>query len=330
MSDLSFLRPAGQAGFVDSGITKAADLVNRCEAAPIDGPIILGAPLSKPSISHSGASFAPEAIRKMLSSFTTYAVEDDIDLKGIKLHDCGDILMHVTDIRESQQRIETTVAALFNQNPGIMPILFGGDHSVSCPSIKGFAKAKGNVGVIQFDAHHDLRNLEDGGPSNGTPFRGLLESGVLTGENLIQIGIRNFSNSKHYSRYGMEEGVTVYTMKDIRNRALEDIIKESLNRLEDRVDAVYVSVDMDVLDQSQAPGCPALGPGGMDSRTLLEGVRRLAEDPLVQGMDIVEIDPTQDFRNMTSRIAAHVVLNFLTGKLAAGQLGVQDSQKAGT
>jgi formiminoglutamase len=173
------------------------------------------------------------------------------------------------------------------------------------------------VGVIQFDAHHDLRNTADGGRSNGTPFRSLIEQGVIDGENLIQIGIRNFSNSKPYSEYGLDNGVTIYTMRDVREHGIEKIIETSLSSLREKVDAIYVSVDMDVLDQAFAPGCPAIGPGGMDSMTLLDAISLLANEQKVQGMDIVEIDPTIDFRDMTSRIAAHIILTFLTNKQKA-------------
>ncbi|MGR5907621.1 arginase family protein [Bacillus paranthracis] len=69
---------------------------------------------------------------------------------------------------------------------------------VSFPSITGFANSKGKVGIIQFDAHHDLRNLEDGGPSNGTPFRSLLKMVLLQENNSFEIGIRNFSNARAY------------------------------------------------------------------------------------------------------------------------------------
>lgn len=69
----------------------------------------------------------------------------------------------------------------------MVPIVLGGDHSISFPSISGFASSKGKVGIIQFDAHHDLRNLEDGGPSNGTPFRSLLENDVITGSSLFKL-----------------------------------------------------------------------------------------------------------------------------------------------
>lgn len=314
MTELPHLYPAGKAVFKDSEVTKAHELIVPWNGEKVDGFGILGAPLSKPSISHSGAAEAPGTIRKALSSYTTYAIGDEVDLKDIRLTDFGDVRMHVTDLIESQQRIEDTFREVFAAHPNMTPIIFGGDHSTSCPSIKAFAETRGTVGVIQFDAHHDLRNLEDGGPSNGTPFRGLIEAGTLKGEHLVQIGIRDFSNSREYHDYGKKHGVTIYTMEDVRERTIIDILKESVAYLKDKVDVLYVSVDMDVLDQAFAPGCPAIGPGGMDSRTLLEAIEFLGGQPFVRGMDIVEIDPTIDFRNMTSRVAAHVVLNFLKGK----------------
>lgn len=309
-----YLKQAGSAVFVDRYITKAHQLLHPWQGDVIKGFGLIGAPLSKSSISHSGASFAPQTIRKALSAFSTYAVEGDIDLKQVVVHDLGDIETFVTDIVASQRRIEETMLEILHQNPALIPITLGGDHSVSAPVIKAFAQVKGKVGVIQFDAHHDLRNLEDGGPTNGTPFRSLLEAGAIQGEHLIQIGIRNFSNSKEYLHYAMENHVTVYTMKDVRERNICSIIKEALNKLKQEVDAIYVSVDMDVLDQAYAPGCPAIGPGGMDSQTLFDAVFYLGKESMVQGFDIVEIDPTIDIRDMTSRVAAHVILNFLKGK----------------
>ncbi|NDI34945.1 formimidoylglutamase [Chengkuizengella sediminis] len=309
-----YLKKTGSAKFIDRDIKKAADLLENWDGKQIKGAALIGAPLSKPSISHSGASFTPNVIRNLLQSYTTYAIDENIDLNN-PIVDCGDIYMHVTDLIQSQNRINKTMEELCTANPQMIPILLGGDHSVSYPSIEGFAKVKGKVGIIQFDAHHDLRNLDDGGPSNGTPFRSLIESGVIKGEQLIQIGIRNFSNSQVYRDYAKEQGVTVYTMRDVLNQSIQTIINDSIKQLKNKVDVIYISVDIDVLDQTFAPGCPAIGPGGMDSHTLLEAIRLLGEEELVQGMDIVEIDPTLDFRDMTSRVAVHVILSFLLSKI---------------
>ena len=304
------------AAFSDREVTRWNDILKDWDGAEaLIGPVILGVPLSKSSISHSGASFAPHAIRRMLGLYTTYHIEDEQDAADSVLLDCGDIEMHVTNILENHKRIEHAVSLLTERYEKAIPIILGGDHSISFPSISGFAKGRGRVGVIQFDAHHDLRNIEDGGPSNGTPFRNLLEHGVVEGENIIQIGIRNFSNAKAYHAYALAKGVTVYTMKQVRNRAVTDIVQESIEKLRTRVDSIYVSIDMDVLDQACAPGCPAIGPGGLHSRELLEAAALLGKEPLVGAVDIVEIDPTIDFRDMTSRIAAHIVMSFVLERL---------------
>jgi formiminoglutamase len=318
MHPFRFLKEAGKAVFQDRYVKKASEMLQKWDGK-LGGRVgIIGAPLSKSSISHSGAAFAPSTIRSMLSSYSTYSIEEHIDLGDIQITDFGDIVMHPTDIVKSQNRIKETIEQLVAANRETFWIVLGGDHSISYPAISGFQKHWGKVGIIQFDAHHDLRNLEDGGPTNGTPFRNLIESDTINGRHLIQIGIRDFANSKAYTDYGKQQGVTIYTMKDVRSREMKDIIAESIQQLEKEVDAVYVSVDMDVLDQAFAPGCPAIGPGGIDSQSLFEAITFLGEKEIVKALDIVEIDPMMDFRDMTSRTAAWVILQFLKGKKKGG------------
>ncbi|MGD6794403.1 formimidoylglutamase [Metabacillus indicus] len=309
MSGLPYL--SHEAGFTDRGITKAGKLLGNWKEGDASGIGLIGVPLSKPSISHSGASFAPQTIRKMMNSFTTYSIQDDMDIQPIT--DFGDITMHVTDLSDSIRRIEETAAGILNRHTDILPIFLGGDHSVTAPLFKSFKEARGKAGIIQFDAHHDLRNLEDGGPSNGTPFRQLIEKGVLEGQHLHQIGIRNFSNGKAYTDYGKQHGVHIYTMQDVYETGILPILETTVHELLKETDQIYVTLDMDVMDQAFAPGCPAIGPGGMDARMLIEAMRFLGETPQVKALDIVEIDPAVDFRDMTSRLAAHAILTFLSG-----------------
>lgn len=314
MSSAPYLKKSGEAVFQDAFHTRASSLVAPWDGSPVQGVGLIGAPLSKSSISLSGAALAPAAMRRALSYFSAWAVEEGIDLKRARLTDFGDILMHATDIVESQRRIGETVGSVLADNPEVMPIVLGGDHSVSAGAIAAFAKAKGRVAVVQFDAHHDVRNLEDGGPTNGTPFRTLIETGVLRDGCLLQVGIRNYANSPVYTDYVKAHGGTILTMRAVRAGNAATRIAEWVESIRSHVDAVYVSLDMDVLDQAFAPGCPAIGPGGMDSATLLECISTLAAMPAVKGLDIVEIDPTLDIRDMTSRVAAHVILNFLREK----------------
>ncbi|MFC0272692.1 formimidoylglutamase [Metabacillus herbersteinensis] len=311
MENLPYL--THEAKFKDSGIHRASELLKRWGNETVEGLGLIGVPLSKPSISHSGASFAPETIRKMMNAFTTYSIQQDTDLIASSITDFGDILMHVTNLEESHRRIESSIETILQSSPSMKPIFLGGDHSITAPIVKAFQRVHGKVGIIQFDAHHDLCNLEDGGPSNGTPFRQLIEHGAIQGKHLYQIGIRDFSNGKVYSDYAKENGVTVYPMSDVYQRGITAILKDIIAKLQKEVEIIYVSLDMDVMDQAYAPGCPAIGPGGMDSQMIIEAISLLSKEPSVCGMDIVEIDPTLDFRDMTSRLAAYSVLTFLMG-----------------
>lgn len=309
---LRHVKPAGEAIFKDRHTTKAKELLTLWQKGMNHDFSVVGVPLSKPSISHSGASQAPGAIRSALQSYTTYSAEAGIELTD-PIIDFGDIYMDPTDIKGNQQRIYEGLSDVYSTNAANHWMILGGDHSISYSSIKAYAKNR-TVGVIQFDAHHDLRNTEDGGPTNGTPFRRLLDDSIINGKNLVQIGIRDFTNAKAYQDYADANGVTVYTMNDVHQYGMKVILEKELKRLAGKVDEIYMSVDIDVLDQAFAPGCPAIGPGGMDSKTLLEGVLFASENKKVNTMDIVEIDPTIDFRNMTSRVAAYVMLSFMKGK----------------
>ncbi len=313
MSTFQHIKPAGKAQFKDRYTTKAAELLTPWEEGKKGDIAIIGAPLSKPSISHSGASFAPDAIRRCLNSFTTYNIERGTDLQdnSKSIIDFGDITMHPTSIEESHQRIYESTKAATEVNAAPFTIILGGDHSITTSTVKAIKETKGKVGIIQFDAHHDLRNTEDGGPTNGTPFRRLIEEGHIKGEHLIQIGIRNYANAKAYHDYAIEHSVTVYTMKDVRQQPITKLIQESLAQLETKVDTIYLSVDMDVLDQAYAPGCPAIGPGGIHPDTLTDAIQTALQHTKVTTMDIVEIDPTLDTRDITSRIAALLILETL-------------------
>lgn len=310
MQTIPFLRKSGEAPFTDRGIKKAGQLLRPWSGEDVSGVAIAGAPLSKTSISHSGAHLTPQTIRTMMQSFSTYSIEEETDMWDHNITDFGDIGMHVTDLFESQARIYSVLRDIQEQHKDAFVITLGGDHSVSAGAIKAFQETRGRVGIIQFDAHFDLRNTEDGGPSNGTPFRQLIEQGVIDGSQLVQLGIRDFSNGKLYHDYAKEQGVTVYTMGDIKREGLLRLLQKSVDQLKQTTENIYISLDMDVLDQAYAPGCPAIGPGGLDSDSLIEGIQWLAGQQSVKGMDIVEIDPTLDFRDMTSRLAAYLIMQF--------------------
>ncbi|UHA75744.1 formimidoylglutamase [Paenibacillus sp. 481] len=275
---------------------------------------VIGVPLSKPSISHSGASTTPAAVRAAFRSFTTYSMEYEVDLQTMPVRDLGDIQMHVTDLAECHRRIEAGLYGLLQAQPQLVPIIFGGDHSTTFPSVKAFAQSRPGqkIGIIHFDAHHDVRNFEDGGVTNGTPFRSLLESGLIEGRHIVQIGIRGFMNAKPYHEYVKSKGVHVYSSRDVRRLGIEAVLDQALEWTAE-ADVLYVSFDVDVIDQAYAPGCPAIGTGGLQPWDALDALYRLGQLERVQAIDFVCIDPTVDVRNVTSRLAVQFMLSFLSG-----------------
>ena len=313
--NIPFLHTPEQAAFRDAMETKVAHWIRQWDGEEELLAGVIGIPLSKPSISHSGASTTPAAVRAAFKSFTTYSMEYGVDLQDLPVRDLGDIQMHVTDIAECHRRIEDSLRGVYQKQPQMIPVIFGGDHSTTCPSMKAFVDRHPGkkVGIVHFDAHHDVRNFEDGGVTNGTPFRGILESGIVEGRNIVQIGIRGFMNSKPYHDYVVSKGVTVFTSRDVRRLGIDEVLDQALRIAGDGTDVLYVSFDVDVIDQAHAPGCPAIGTGGLDPWDALDALHRLGQLPQVQGIDFVCIDPTVDVRNVTTRLAVQFMLAFLAG-----------------
>jgi len=135
----------------------------------------------------------------------------------------------------------------------------------------------------------------------------------VDGRNIVQIGIRGFMNSRPYHEYVIGKGVTVFTSRDVRRQGVDAILDQAISIAGEKTDVLYVSFDVDVIDQAYAPGCPAIGTGGMDPWDAMDALHRLGQRAEVQGIDFVCIDPTVDVRNVTSRLAVQFMLTFLAG-----------------
>ncbi len=279
---------------------------------------VIGIPLSRSSISASAASESPWAIRQSWRNFSAYDVDHNVDLTRLKVRDFGDIRMHVTDIPRCHHQIEKGMGEVYQataRNNSFLPVIVGGDHSVTCPSVKAFVKANPGkkVGLFQFDTHFDVRSLESGGPSNGTPIRGLLESDTLHGEHIVQVGIHGFANSRLYRQYANDQGIAFYTIHQIRNEGFDAVFYKSFAKLSHSVDIIYVTVDLDVLDLSFLPGSPGASPGGLYSWELFEALFCLGKEKQVKAFDLVCLDPNRDVGTLSVKTATHAILFFLSG-----------------
>ncbi|MCP3712365.1 agmatinase family protein [Paraburkholderia sp. CNPSo 3274] len=277
---------------------------------------LVGVPFDGASSVRTGSRHGPDAVRAALGYFTTYSGESRKRFGDrLRTADIGDIKTVLTDMKGSFSNVTTVMRTLFERN--IVPVTIGGDHSVSWPILEGLCTAKGGqrVGIVHFDAHHDLREAHFGFESSGVPFRKALnfEGSPIKGWNMTQIGIAEFCNNPEHHDYAIEEGVTVVTNTAVRRNGLLGYVKEALDRACDQTDAVYVSLDIDAIDQTQAPGTASPNPNGLDARDLAIALYDLGRCPRVAGFDIVEISPPFDLNNTTALTAAILVLHFLRG-----------------
>ena len=276
---------------------------------------LFGVPFDGASTVRPGARHAPDAVRQALSYYTTYSSETGFDMSGMQAADIGDVSVVVTDMRTTFARVAATARELVEG--GISFACIGGDHSITWPLLEGVTTALDgkHLGVVHFDAHHDLREAHFGAESSGVPFRKALEfpGSPILGRNLVQIGMTEFCNSSVHAEYAREQGVTVIPALSVRRDGIESVVDRAIEAASNGTQALYVSVDVDAIDQSQAPGTAAPNPAGLDARDVQYALRRLGEHPRTIALDVVVFSPPLDINHMTANLGAMLVLCFLMG-----------------
>lgn len=282
--------------------------------------ILFGAPLSRSSISVSGASLYPNEFRKIWKNFATYNLDEDIDLSEFNVADAGDVAMHTTNILESHSRIQAAAAYLSEKYPERPLCIIGGDHSITACAVRGIkdANPEEKIGILQLDTHLDVRNPADLGPANGTPIRQLLDGGIVKGDNVYNIGLHGYFNASPLVDYAKEHRIQMVTLKNARKKGVPVAVNDALDSLSEKVDRIYVTVDMDVLDIGQAPGVPASTPGGMTTFELFDSLIEIGKREQVRYIDFVCLDPTKDSPVAeTVKTGVYAWLQFVTGRAMA-------------
>ncbi|CAG9610217.1 agmatinase family protein [Pseudoneobacillus rhizosphaerae] len=283
--------------------------------------VVMGAPLSRSSISASGASEFPEHFRKAWKGFSTYNIDTDQDLRDLRVLDFGDIEMHVTDINKCHSNIKMSMEGICKEYPNSIPFTIGGDHSITAMLVSGLKAAvpSREIGILQFDTHLDLRDLKDQGPSNGTPIRNLIENGIVKGSNVYNIGLHGFFNGPSLINYAKEQKVNYITLRQARTNGIIETVSKAIQELESKVDYIYLTIDMDVLDIAYAPGVPASTTGGMRTDELFDAVITAGRSSKIRAVDIVCLDPNRDSSALpTVKAGVHTFLSFLSGFLNKG------------
>jgi agmatinase len=280
--------------------------------------VIVGAPYDGGTSHRPGARFGPQAIR-----ITDYLPHDGrrphlalgVDpLLDLGVVDVGDVEMPPGEIETSMSRLEAAVQQVADH--GAMPVILGGDHTVTWPDVTGVARhvGWGRVSVIHFDAHADTGDTQFGSLiGHGTPMRRLIESGAARGDRFLQIGLRGYWPEPPTLAWMAEQGMRSFEMSEVVARGLDGCLTEAMAIAVDDCDAVFLSVDVDVVDPGAAPGTGTPEPGGLSTRQLLDAVRRIAMEVPLAGVDVVEVAPPYDHAEVTAYLANRVVLEALAG-----------------
>lgn len=272
---------------------------------------LYGADFSALSITPSHGHLAPQTVRLALARFAPWDAQQRVDLlEHGAVVDLGDAQAARMTWDDAFAAIKSRAGAAALQP---FSVGLGGDHSVSWPIVAGIAEQRGRVGVVQLDVHHDVRPLDDG-PSNGTPIRGLIESGVIAATDVVQVGIHPFANRRPLTEYCDAHGIRRYTLDDIAEHGPAAVIRSALADL-DGVDAIHLTVDIDVLDRAFAPGTVAALPGGLTPQALVAAVRAAVADERTTSMDVVEFDPSRDVSDCTAYNVALTVMSALAARV---------------
>ena len=308
---------AGRAGTRKSRTTPGSSRSRRfpytqdpAELAGVDVAVV-GAPTDDLVSDRSGTRFGPRAIRAASGPQGPH-LEAQVDaFAELSIVDFGDAPVIPADPVRTHAAIETIVGQVLAA--GAIPIVLGGDHAISEPDIRAVAAAHGPVGLVHFDTHTDTGTEVYGVEiSHGTPFYRLVEQGHVDPKRYVQIGLRGYWPGEAEFAWQAEHGITSFFMHDVRELGIADVVERAVEIVGSG--AVFLTIDVDVLDPAFAPGTGTPEPGGMTTGDLLWAARTLAAGLDLVGADVVEVIPTMvGSADITSLAADRIVREILTG-----------------
>lgn len=291
---------------------------------------IIGVPMDLGQ-SRRGVDMGPSAMR--------YAgIVERLEALGYSIDDCGDIeigraerrdttskLKNLKAVAEASEKLANKIAEEMQKDR--FPIIMGGDHSIAIGTLAGVSKASDNLGVIWYDAHGDL-NTDETSPSgniHGMPLAVGLGIGDPTltkiggdhpkvkPENVIIIGARSLDEGE--KELIKEKGIKVYTMHEIDKMGMTAVISEAIDYLKKNTDGVHLSLDLDGLDPSDAPGVGTPVNGGISFRESHLAMEMLAAADILTSAEFVEVNPILDDKNKTATVAVDLAGSLFGEKL---------------
>lgn len=248
-----------------------------------------------------GAKGGSTAIRKQLGKMPNHLEE------GIHLIDVGSVLCPAANMEASQTILSKKISLLLDNN--IFPIVLGGGHDMAYGHYNGIRKyvKEKSVGIINFDAHFDLRSNEKGNNS-GTPFCQIAQDCKASENqfNYLCLGIRKDANDRVLFTAAQDLGVLFIENENFRLCHIKNIQKTICEFLEN-VDCIYLTIDLDGFSSALAPGVSAPSPMGFSPDIVLECLKPILKSKKLISFDIAEMNPAYDRDNQTAKLAASLV-----------------------
>ncbi|MGZ6269144.1 MAG: agmatinase [Candidatus Limnocylindrales bacterium] len=276
---------------------------------------IIGAPFDDAVSHRPGARFGPRAIREAnYATGSLHSLQTGIEpFEWLEVVDAGDANIVPAWIERGHALIYRKIRDV--ARTGAIPIVLGGDHSITWPSATAVAETRrpGRIGIVHFDANADTAP-EDWGvlAGHGTPMRRLIESGAVLGRNFVQVGLRGYWPPVETFEWMKAQGMRWHLMREIEERGAEAVIADAIAEALDGPEAIYLSVDVDVIDPGMAPGTGTPEPGGMLTREVLRAIRQIVAAVELAGMDVVEVSPPYDHAELTAMVASRLVLEAMS------------------
>ncbi len=270
---------------------------------------IAGAPFDTASSFRSGSRFGPNAIRNISAMMKPNNVILQVNImENLKGGDIGDFNVTPGYIHPTYDAIEAGVAGILEENA--VPIVLGGDHSITLAELRAVAKKYGPVALVHFDSHSDLCDEVFGQKYNhGTPFRRAIEEGLIDPAHSIQIGMRGSLYDPNEHKMAADLGMLLIPAHKVREMGFEALIKTAMERVGDK--PVFLTFDIDFVDPAYAPGTGTPEVAGFTSYESLSLVRAIKDMNFV-GFDIVEVLPAYDSGEVTAYLAANIVFEYLS------------------
>ena len=261
----------------------------------------------KRNYGHPGASAGPEQIRCIFKNLPRP------DHSKHSVLDAGDIICPDTDLELAQSQLAGLTRQIVEKN--YIPVLLGGGHETAWGHFQGLLpglSTQKSLGIINFDAHFDLRPLENQKAHSGSPFRQILsrckEDGIPCRYNVL--GVQEHANSKSLYAYFSDHGSKYLSAETMFQQNLAELF-QFVSQILDENDQIYLSICMDVFSSSVAPGVSAVQPEGIFPFQVQPLIRQIAKSGKLSSAEIVEFCPKRDINDSTGKLAASLLSTIL-------------------